>query len=334
MHYLKSLLAVVLVVGLVGLVAARAPHDSNSGGSFLDGAWGFSSAEGTFDRTLNVSAPVDLEIRTGSGHITVRHGDNNAVVIHAIVKARDGYGRSADERLQDIIKNPPIEQNGNSVVIGRFHDEERGNNVSISYEITTPAQTRLNSHTGSGGQDIDGVQGPVQAKAGSGSIHINNVGGNVDAHTGSGGVDANNVQGGLHASAGSGEIRASNVGMALASPTAGTTASTIDVDTGSGGIRLENVRGTLHARAGSGHISAGGQMAGEWNLRTGSGGVDVRLPSDAAFDLEAHTGSGSLNINPPVTIQGQISRREIHGKVRGGGSLLYVHTGSGGITVE
>ena len=330
MHYLKSLLAVVLVVGVVGLVAARAPRDNGGGGSFLDGAWGFSSAQGVFDRTLNVSGPVDLEIRTGSGHISVRRGDSSAVVVHAIVKARDSYGRSAEERLQDIIKNPPIEQNGNSIVIGRFHDEERGNNVSISYEITTPAQTRLNSHTGSGGQDIDGVQGPVEAKAGSGSIHVNNVGGDVNAHTGSGGVDANNIQGGLRASAGSGTIRASNVGTASSNAMA----NTIDVGTGSGGIRLENVRGALRASAGSGHISAGGQMAGEWNLRTGSGGVDVRLPSDAAFDLEAHTGSGSLNINPPVTIQGQISRREIHGKVRGGGSLLYVHTGSGGIKVE
>lgn len=344
MHYAKSALAVLAVVGIVALVlGAAGPSAGVHVGSFFESAFAFDAAEGTFDRTLQVNGPVNLEVRTGSGSIDVRQGDSTSIVIHARVKARERDGRSAEDRLKDVIAHPPVEQNGNNVVIGHFDDRERGENVSISYEITAPAATHLVAHSGSGSQVIDGLQGPVEAKAGSGHLRINNIGGNVDAHTGSGGVEANNIAGSLRASAGSGSIRASNIGSAAAASSttaansanaASSGAANIDIDTGSGGIHLENVKGTLDARAGSGHISASGQMLGGWALRTGSGGVDVHLPNSAAFNLEAHTGSGSLSITPPITMQGTISRHDIRGAVRGGGPLLQVQTGSGGISVE
>src|SRR5580700_7934014 len=40
------------------------------------------SDEGHFDRTLAVSGPVDLDVQTGSGEITVRVGDSAKVEVH------------------------------------------------------------------------------------------------------------------------------------------------------------------------------------------------------------------------------------------------------------
>lgn len=345
MQYVKSALIALTVICTVALVMA-AGHGRDSGGltvgDFVESAFAFDTAEGNFDRTLNVSGPVELNVRTGSGHIAVHQGSGGAVVVHATVKAHERYGKSAEERLKAVIDHPPIEQNGNTIEIGRFPDDEMGNNVSISYDITAPAQTRLSAHTGSGGQEIDGIAGPVEARAGSGHIRINNIGANVEAHTGSGGIDVNNVQGSLRVSAGSGTIRASNVGASgtgtapsgtmAAMPTSG--AALIEADTGSGGIHLDNVKGRVDAKAGSGHISAQGEMAGEWTLHTGSGGVDVHLPNNAAFDLDAHSSSGGVSVQPPITMSGELSRRDIRGKVRGGGALLQIRTGSGGISVE
>jgi len=74
--------------------------------------------------------------------------------------------------------------------------------------------------------------------------------------------------------------------------------------------------------------------SGEWKLEAGSGNVTLRLPSTAAFDLHAHTGSGAIESDHPITVQGKVNRHELRGKVRGGGAPLEVSTGSGNIRIE
>jgi DUF4097 and DUF4098 domain-containing protein YvlB len=107
----------------------------------------------------------------------------------------------------------------------------------------------------------------------------------------------------------------------------------VRVKTGSGGIAARGLRGSLEARAGSGEITAEGEPRAGWIVRTGSGSVRLRLDSDAAFDLNAHTSSGSISVNRPVTVQGVVNRREIRGRVRGGGPQVEVETSSGDIEI-
>jgi DUF4097 and DUF4098 domain-containing protein YvlB len=68
-------------------------------------------------------------------------------------------------------------------------------------------------------------------------------------------------------------------------------------------------------------------------VTTGSGKVTVRVPSGTGFDLEAHTSSGTISVEHPLTVQGKIGRRDLHGKVGNGGSVLEVKTGSGDIDI-
>ena len=75
-------------------------------------------------------------------------------------------------------------------------------------------------------------------------------------------------------------------------------------------------------------------MEGDWDLETGSGSIRVTLPEDAAFDIDAESNSGGIDIDHPVTVQGRISKRHITGNVRGGGPLLKIDTGSGGVSVN
>jgi DUF4097 and DUF4098 domain-containing protein YvlB len=99
-------------------------------------------------------------------------------------------------------------------------------------------------------------------------------------------------------------------------------------------VHLRNVRGSLQAHAGSGDIEADGDPTGAWNVHTGSGSVSLRFPQNASFELNAHTGSGSINLGHPVTVQGSISRKEVRGKVGGGGVPVQVETGSGSISID
>ena len=51
------------------------------------------------------------------------------------IKARDDSEQGAEEKVRYIAANPPIEQTGSIISIGRIDKEEYRRNVSISYEI-------------------------------------------------------------------------------------------------------------------------------------------------------------------------------------------------------
>lgn len=310
--------------------------------AFLLSTSAMALSEGYFQRTLTVAGPVNLEIETGSGEIKVRTGSSNQVEVNGRVRASNWFGgEGSEEKIKRIQANPPIQQSGNDIRIGHIDDPSLRRNISISYEVIVPAETRLRSRSGSGSQTVEGIQGPLDIEAGSGSINFSRIGNNAHAETGSGSIQANDIKGNLKAKAGSGSIHASGVaGGFEAEAGSGTitleqTASgAVRVETGSGGIELRGVSGSLEASTGSGGIQAHGDPKGAWTLHSGSGSVRVRFPSDAAYDLYAHTGSGGVSVSPPITVQGTISRKEIRGKVRGGGVPVQVETGSGGINIE
>jgi DUF4097 and DUF4098 domain-containing protein YvlB len=248
---------------------------------------------------------------------------------------------SAQEKIKRIQSNPPIEQQGNTIHIGRIEDRELQQNVSISYEITAPAQTKLSSQTGSGDQDVRDLQLAVNARTGSGNVTAENIGGPLRARSGSGDIKVNSVKGGLDAEAGSGNIRAHGVAGDISANTGSgdieveeVTSGSVKAGTGSGNVKLYGVKGTLRVETGSGDITVEGEPTGDWRAGAGSGNIDLKIPAGASFDIDARTSSGTFNLHHPVTMEGSVSRNHIHGKVGSGGVLLDLHTGSGDIQVN
>src|SRR5438034_10043557 len=109
-------------------------------------------AEGSFQRTLQVTGPVNLDVSTGSGSIQIRTGGTNQVQVTGHIKTRDWLGGNGEEKVKQIQANPPIQQSGNVIRIGHIDDSELRRNVSISYELLVPGETQLHSQTGSGHQ--------------------------------------------------------------------------------------------------------------------------------------------------------------------------------------
>ena len=283
-----------------------------------------STPQGSFDRTLQVSGPVDLEVLTRSGDVTVRAGSSGSVQIHGKIHVGDHWlmgGREAD--VHQIEQNPPIRQEGNNIHI-EYVDIK---NISVDYEITVPANTTVRSHTGSGDQVIEGTHGNVDVQTGSGEVKLKNLTGEVTLQTGSGDVRAREISGPVKGGTGSGDVEIEETG-----------AGDIALHTGSGNITARGVQGGFRGETGSGNVTAEGTQSGSWEIRTGSGNVTVRLPSNAAFDADISTSSGSVDVGAPVemTVQGRVGdmHKQIRGKVRGGGQLLRVRTGSGDIRIE
>jgi hypothetical protein len=282
--------------------------------------------DGTFEKTFQVSGPVQLEALTHSGDIMVRPGPAGTVKIVGKIHVGTSWLFSGDKKakVEEIQKNPPLRQDGNSVRI----DYVNMRDVAIDYEITTPVETTLHAHSGSGNHDVDGLKGGIDLESGSGDMQLRGLTGDVHTQTGSGNVRGRDINGPIRASAGSGDIELEESG-----------AGDITIHSGSGNIQLKGINGGLRADAGSGDITAEGTQKSEWEVRTGSGNVRLRLPSEAAFDVDLTTSSGDVDLDHPVitTVQGRVNdspRRNIAGKVHGGGPLLRVHTGSGDISIR
>lgn len=300
------------------------------------------SETGTFDRTLQVSGNVDLDVISGSGNIKVHTGGSGNVYVHATIRARDSwFGMSAQEKIKKLQSNPPIEQQGNSIHIGRIEERELQQNVSIDYDLTVPPQTKVSSRTGSGDQNVNGVQLAVNAQTGSGNVTIDSIGAGVRARSGSGDLKINGVRGALDAEAGSGNIHARGIAGDVSVSTGSgeieieqTAPGGVRASAGSGNVRLRGVKGSVRAETGSGDITVDGEPTGDWRVGAGSGNIDLKVPSGASFNIDARTSSGKLIVNRQVTSQGTLPRNHVQGKVGNGGVLVDLHTGSGDIQVN
>lgn len=284
---------------------------------------GFASVAGTFDRSFQVNGPVDLEVLTRSGDITVHSGSGGTVSIHGKIHLSNSWlERNRNEDVQELERNPPLRQNGNSIRV----DYVNLRNVSVDYEITVPENTTVRTHSGSGNQTVEGIKGNVDLEAGSGDMQLSRLTGDLRFQTGSGNVRGRQLSGPARIKAGSGDIEVEEVG-----------AGDIDIRTGSGNITVSGVNGGFSAEAGSGDIRGNGTPKSLWNIRTGSGNVDLRVPSEVGFNVDISSNSGTVVVEHPVTttVQGRLQeRKSVVGKVLNGGPTISVHTGSGDIRVD
>jgi hypothetical protein len=302
----SSFLAIVLVVMFASTLAVA------------------STPQGHFEKTFQVTEPVNLEVQTRSGDIIVRSGPAGSVSIRGKIYAgHDWLFGSRHTDVSDIEQHPPLRQEGNSIRI----DYVNARDISVDYEITVPENTAIRTHSGSGDQTIEGTRGNADLQSGSGDMKLSRLTGEIRVQTGSGNVRAREIAGPVRGGAGSGDIEVEETGS-----------GDIDLHTGSGNITAHGVQGAFRGEAGSGDITAEGTQTGAWEIRTGSGNVHVRLPANAAFDANISTSSGTLDVDAPITmtVQGRVqeSRKSIVGKVRGGGPLLTLRTGSGDIHIQ
>jgi len=292
--------------------------------ALLIAPWALASEQGHFEKTFQVSGAADLQVFTHSGDITIRSGPAGSIKVIGRIHVGDRWfngGRKSE--VEEIEKNPPLQQSGNSIRIDyvNYHD------ISVDYEITAPADTRIRAKSGSGDQTVEGMQAGLDAETGSGDVKLDNLSGDIRIHTGSGNMQARGVAGKFEARAGSGDITLEEKAK-----------GDVRLDTGSGNIEARGVDGGVFASTGSGNVRLDGVPASNWEVKTGSGNAELRLPQQASFDLDVSTSSGNLTVDHPVTttVQGRVEdvHKSIRGKVRGGGPEVSVRTGSGDVRVD
>jgi DUF4097 and DUF4098 domain-containing protein YvlB len=246
---------------------------------------------------------------------------------------------SPDKRLREILDNPPVEQKGDTVRIGK--DLGRIHNVSISYVIEVPHDTEISTQVASGSQTITNVRGPVKAEAASGSIRVDHIERQTQLNTLSGSIDAQNIGDDLRASSASGSVTASNIkGDVRTSALSGTTqisgpSGRVEADTASGSVEVQGATRDVKARAASGRVDVKGNPGSNsyWDLKTVSGLVQLGIPPDASFHLSAEAISGQIKTDVPIVIEEQ-GKHSLRARMGNGGGRVEVRTVSGEIRVR
>jgi hypothetical protein len=175
------------------------------------------------------------------------------------------------------------------------------------------------------GVTLKGTRGDVRVDAASGGVEAQDTEGNLDIDTGSGSVELLRVRSpDLRVDTGSGSVHCENV-----------TADEINIDTGSGSVEVVAATArTVRVDVGSGSVDVAlSREAKDVYVDTGSGSVTLRVPESIGADVDFSTGSGDIDSDLPITIQGR-GRGSLKGRIGDGAAHITVSTGSGGIRIR
>ena len=249
-------------------------------------------------KTFPISGRARVHVETDDAAVRVSTGDIKQVEVRV---EYSGYKLDKDLRVN-------TSQNGDAVEVsvktgsvwnwGMRH-------TSVRVEIHMPKDADLTARSGDGSVEADSINGNVDITTGDGSITVQGAKGNIRFHTGDGHIEARGLDG------------------------------RVDASSGDGHVSLEGRFDALNIRTSDGSVTAramaGSKMQSSWTIHTGDGSVDVEIPGDLQADIDASTHDGHISLGLPVTVQGNFSSSQIHGKMNGGGQLLTIRTGDGSI---
>ncbi|MCL4523282.1 MAG: DUF4097 domain-containing protein [Acidobacteria bacterium] len=296
-------------------------------------------ATGTFEKTLTVDGPVHFELSTGSGDIEIVSGPAGQVHIRGEFRVQTFLFGGTQRRMEDLRANPPIEQHGNIINVGR--DKQRLRNITINYRITVPQETLLRARSGSGDVLVRGLHGPITVGTGSGNVTVENIGDEVEATTGSGDVRATDVAGPLEATTGSGDMQLTSIRGAIRTRTGSGNViisrpgDRAQASTGSGDVRVSDAAADLRLSTSSGDLTIEGNPSAQsyWDLQTSSGEIRIDVSDSASFRLDARTSSGYLDTKIPLTIE-EKSRKSLRARAGSGAARIQAETTSGDIRIR
>lgn len=282
-----------------------------------------------------------LTVEASGGRMVVRYPARDIVY-------RDGsHSTRWDVRLQ-------VADDG--TFSGGWDDDRDGRSVRIrssgsgleahaDLRIEVPQGQRVSLYVGVGEIEASNVNGEIELRTNASPIRGRDIKGRLSARTGSGRIVLENVDvERAQAATGSGSVELNSVtARELRASTGsgsidgrGLKAERVDASTGSGSIRLEDLSSAdVRASTGSGSIRVDLlQAPTDLAVRTGSGGVTLRLPVGINAEVDVRTGSGGISTDFPVTME-QVRRNELRGRIGDGtGGRLRVSTGSGSVRLE
>jgi len=257
-----------------------------------------------WNKVYKLTGRPDVRVTTNDAAIEVVSSDAKEVAARVVT---NNWAISSDE-----VRIERDSQNGNSIElevrVPRMRWSWGDQHRSVRVELTVPREANLNLHSGDGHIRVNGVKGDQQIETSDGSIEVSDLRGSIRLHSGDGHIEATGLDGSLDASTNDGHLRVRG------------RFDSLRLETGDGSVTAD--------------VLPGSKLASNWSIHTGDGSVTVRLSEGISADLEAHTGDGSISSQLPLMVSGMLGRKDLRGKLGGGGPTLQIRTGDGSIRLE
>jgi DUF4097 and DUF4098 domain-containing protein YvlB len=111
----------------------------------------------------------------------------------------------------------------------------------------------------------------------------------------------------------------------------------IHFDTTNGGVDLDDLAGDVHGSTVNGGLDialTGDRWRGKGlSAETTNGGLSLKIPEHYSAHLETGTVNGGIEVNFPITVQGEIKNR-LSADLGGGGPTIHAETTNGGVEIN
>ena len=247
-------------------------------------------------------------VDTFNGKIEVIAGPTEHKVEAKVTKRAGGKTQeAAEDNLEDIIATMSME--GDTIRIkaervsqGMFHGN-RGADV----ELQVPKGAVLNLGTNNGKVTVTGPAGETVAHTSNGEVDVKGAQGKVELRSSNGTVKVESVKGQM------------------------------DLNTSNGKIEINSSTGTVHAETSNGAIHFKGKIAdGHHSFRNSNGNIELLLPSDSKFKIDAQTSNGSIDTDFSISTRDESSRRKhLQGTVGENPAVdITAHTSNGRVSIK
>jgi hypothetical protein len=294
----------------------------------------------SFERALDASEQVTLDVATERGQIAVSAGEAGRIMVRGTVTVRVGLNVPLDAVAiaKRVAANPPVQRENATLRLRPPVSDDERRAVTIAYDVIVPKGTRVITRTDSGATSVRDVSGPVSVTTQSAAIDLRDLGSSVEIRTGSGGVRASSVGGDVNVSTESSSITLRNLKAGLRARTQSGAVTVnfvgkgdVDVETGSSVIDLADVNGGLSATSNSGALRISGVPTSPWRANTGSSRIELGIRRGATFTLDARSDSSDVELDGFAVDE---TRKGVAaGNVRGGGPTVRAASRSGRIRV-
>jgi len=304
------------------------------------------ATEEQINKKFSVKAGGTIVVDVDFGSIEVRTNATSEVVVDVWRKV-ERSSKSADEKF---LKDNPVNfsQGGDTVTINSKSKSRSNwswtgrNSNEAKYTITVPAVFNAKLETAGGGIEVDDLTGDVKSHTSGGGLHFARLRGSLNGDTSGGGIHLMGCEGKLKINTSGGGIEVSGGSGSLDGDTSGGSVSVkkfsgpMHVETSGGGITISGATGRIEGSTSGGAINAdlATPVLDKVKLETSGGGITLRVPEDAAFDLDAETSAGNVSSELAVAGAGKKERDHLKGPVNGGGKTVWLRSSAGSIHVK
>ena len=244
-------------------------------------------------QTFQTGGPVDVVVRTGSGHVTVTAQDTPDTTVE--LTALNAAG-------EDAVAATRVDHSRGAVVVDV---PRRGSGLfrpgpAVGVRITCPTGSTLHVKAESADIRAEGSYDVVDLASGSGDLSLENVTGTGKLKTGSGAIETGEVEGALVVASGSGDIsldrsgRSATVTVGSGDLSIGALSGEVVAKTGSGDVEVGVLQGSLQTKSGSGDLTIRRAASGTVRANGASGQISIGIQDGTAAWLDLSTVTGRV----------------------------------------